>query len=78
MGKVFAYGLTMAIPVAGMLASFLLGWCAWRVAQAFTQNVDYAGACFVLVTIAAATAFIFRVWKPLHPSIVRLGTKRNR
>jgi hypothetical protein len=28
--RVLAYALTLALRIAGVAASFLLGWCAWR------------------------------------------------
>lgn len=77
MGRVLAYGLTMAIPVAGMFAAFLAGWCVWRLALATTGNVDFSGACFGLATVTIAIAYIFRVWKPLRPAMERLGAKRE-
>lgn len=73
--KVLAYTLTLAIPIAGLVASFLVGWCAWRLALATTRNDDYADLCFGAGMLITGAAFIYLVWIPLRPAIKRLAGK---
>ena len=75
--KVLAYVLTMAIPIAGCVATFLVGWCAWRLVLALTQNAAFANLCFVLAMLVSGAAFIRWVWVPLRPAIKRRSAKRD-
>jgi hypothetical protein len=74
---ILAYTLTLAVPVAGILASFLVGWCASRFVLTVTQNSDYAAVCFGAGMLLTGGAFIYWVWVPLRPAIKRLGEKPN-
>ena len=67
----------MAIPVAGMLVSFLVGWCASRLVLAVTQNGDFAHLSFGLGMLVTGAAFTYWVWIPLGPAIKRLSAKRD-
>jgi hypothetical protein len=69
--------LTIAIPVAGIVASFLVGWCVWRLVLALTQNANFANLCFILGMVVGAAAFIRWVWVPLRPTIKRRVGKRD-
>jgi hypothetical protein len=73
--RVLAYALTLALPIAGVAASFLVGWCAWRLTLTVTRNDDYADVSFGLGMLLTAAAFIYWVWIPLRPAIKRLSGK---
>jgi hypothetical protein len=75
--RVLAYALTMAVPVAGILASFFVGWSARRLVVALTGNDDYASVCFVAGALLTGGAFVYWVWVPLRPAIKRLAAKRG-
>ncbi len=77
MRRVIAYGLTMAIPVVGFLASFVVGWCAWRIVLAVTGSSDFADCCFALGMVITGAAFTYWVWIPLGPAIKRLSARRD-
>jgi hypothetical protein len=67
----------MAIPIAGFVATFLVGWFAWRFVLALTQNADFANLCFALGMLVSGAAFIRWVWVPLRPAIKRRAVKRE-
>jgi hypothetical protein len=74
--RVLAYALTLAIPIAGILASFFVGRTAQRLMLVLTGNDDYAGTCFVAGMLLTGGAFVYWVWVPLRPAIKRLAAKR--
>jgi hypothetical protein len=65
----------MAIPIAGFVASFLVGWCTWRFVLALTHNANLANLCFILGMVVSGAAFIRWVWVPLRPAIKRRTAK---
>jgi len=67
----------MVIPVAGVLVSSLVGWCARRFVLALTRNDNYAELCFIAGMVVTAAAFIHWVWKPLRSAIKRLAGQRD-
>jgi hypothetical protein len=75
--KVLAYVLTLAIPIAGFVVTFLVGWCVWRFVLALTRNADFANVSFGLGMVVSGAAFIRWVWVPLRPAIKRRAAKRE-
>ena len=76
--RVLAYVLTLVIPIAGIRAAYLVGWCASRFILAVTRNGDYASFSFGLGMLLTGAAFIYWVWVPLRPAIKRLGARGPR
>jgi F0F1-type ATP synthase membrane subunit c/vacuolar-type H+-ATPase subunit K len=76
--RVLAYALTLAIPIAGIGASFLVGWCISRVVLSVTRNDGAAYLSFFVGMVVTGAAFIYWVWVPLRPAIKRLGARDPR
>jgi hypothetical protein len=47
--RVHAFVLTLAIPIAGIVTSFLVGWGTWRASRERSHKMAYhANLCFIL------------------------------